>query len=39
VLAFVFAAFHVEKSFVEAEKREAEREKLFAGRRIVVRGI
>jgi len=39
VLALVFAAFHVEKSFVEAKKSEAEREKLFAGRGIVVRGI
>ncbi len=39
VLAFVFATFHVEKSLVEPEKREAEREKLFAGRRIVVRGV
>jgi len=39
VLALVFAALHVEKSFVETEKSEAEGEKLLAGGGIVVRGI
>src|SRR6266852_6192190 len=39
VLAFVFTPFHIEKSLVEAEKGEAQREELFAGRGIVVRGI
>ena len=39
VLALVFTAFHIEKRLVEAEKSEAEREKLFAGRGIVVRGV
>jgi hypothetical protein len=39
VFALVFAALHVEKGFVEAEKRETEGEKFLAGGRIVVRGI
>src|SRR5260370_32184662 len=39
VLAFVFAAFHIEKRLVEAEKSEAQREKFFAGGGIVVCGI
>jgi len=39
VFAFVFAALHVEKSLVEAQKSKAEGEKLLAGRGIVVRGI
>ena len=37
MLAFVFAALHVEKSFMQAEKREAKGEKLLAGRGIAVR--
>jgi len=39
MLALVFAALHVEKSLVEAEKGKAEREKLLTGGGIVVRGI
>jgi hypothetical protein len=39
VLALVFAALHVEKSFVETEKSEAQGEQLLSGRGIVVRGI
>jgi hypothetical protein len=39
VLALVVAALHVEKSFVEAEKGQAEGEKLLTGGGIVVRGI
>jgi len=39
VLALVFAALHVEKSLVEAEKGKAEGEKLLTGGGIVVRGI
>ena len=39
VLALIVAAFHVEKSFVEAQKSEAEGQKLLAGGGIVVRGI
>jgi len=39
MLALVVAAFHVEQSFVEAEKSEAQREKLLSGGGIVVRGI
>lgn len=39
VLALVFAALHVEKSLVEAEKSESKGEKLLAGGGIVVRGI
>jgi hypothetical protein len=39
MLALVVAAFHVEKSLVEAEKSYAEGEKLLAGGGIVVRGI
>ena len=39
VRALVVAAFHVEKSLVEAEKSKTQGEKLLAGGRIVVRGI
>jgi len=39
VLALVLTALHVEKSFMEAEKCEAERKQLLAGGGIVVRGI
>ena len=39
VLALVVATFHVEQSFVEAEKSEAEGKELLAGGGIVVRGI
>jgi hypothetical protein len=39
MLALVLPAFHVEKSFVEAEKSDSEGEKLLAGGGIVVRGI
>jgi hypothetical protein len=39
VVALVVAALHVEKSFVEAEKGEAQGEKLLTGGGIVVRGI
>ena len=38
VLAFVFAALHVDKSFVQAEKSEAQGEQFLAGGGIVVRG-
>ena len=37
LLTLVFAALHVEKSFVKAKKGEAKGEKLLAGRGIVVR--
>jgi hypothetical protein len=37
MLALVFAALHVEKSFVQAEKSEAKGKKLLAGGGIVVR--
>jgi len=39
MLALVLAAFHVEKSLVELEKRQSEGEELLAGRGIIVRGI
>jgi hypothetical protein len=39
VLALVLPAFHVEKSFVEAEKSDSEGEKFLSGGGVVVRGI
>ena len=39
VLPLIVAALHFEECLVKAEKGEAERDQLFAGHRVVIRGV